>query len=255
MRKLVGVAHRQAVAETALTLCGPDGAATDGAAADAVHEFLLTRCLSIAGGTTQILLSCWPNASGCSACPGKRCAEWTSPSARPSRRSPASPPTCWTSGQPAAGPGEPYDSALWKELGQAGLLSLALPAWLGGDGLGVLDTAVLLTEVGRRAAPVPALATLMLGVLPVVRWADRDLQQALLAGVAAGDTVLTAAVREPSDPMPPAPATTAWLSRRVRHRLRESRSACRTPPRRAGSWCRPASPRAAPASCIVDPSR
>jgi hypothetical protein len=57
VRKLIGVAHRQAVAEAALTLCGPDGAATDGAAADAVHEFLLTRCLSIAGGTTQILLS------------------------------------------------------------------------------------------------------------------------------------------------------------------------------------------------------
>ena len=57
MRKLVGVAHRQAVAEAALVLCGPDGAASDGAAADAVHEFLLTRCLSIAGGTSQILLS------------------------------------------------------------------------------------------------------------------------------------------------------------------------------------------------------
>jgi hypothetical protein len=57
VRKLVGVAHRQSVAETALTLCGPDGAADDGAAADAVHEFLLTRCLSIAGGTSQILLS------------------------------------------------------------------------------------------------------------------------------------------------------------------------------------------------------
>jgi len=104
-----------------------------------------------------------------------------------------------------------YDAALWKELGQAGLLSLALPAWLGGDGLGVLDTATALTEVGRRAAPVPALATLILGVLPVVRWGGRDLQQALLAGVAHGDTVLTAAVREPSDPMPPVPATTARL--------------------------------------------
>jgi 3-oxochol-4-en-24-oyl-CoA dehydrogenase len=57
VRKLVGVAHRQAAAETALTLCGPGGAAADGDAADAVHEFLLTRCLSIAGGTTQILLS------------------------------------------------------------------------------------------------------------------------------------------------------------------------------------------------------
>ncbi len=57
VRKLIGVAHRQAVAETALALCGPEGAAADGAAAGAVHEFLLTRCLSIAGGTTQILLS------------------------------------------------------------------------------------------------------------------------------------------------------------------------------------------------------
>jgi alkylation response protein AidB-like acyl-CoA dehydrogenase len=57
VRKLVGVAHRQAVAEAALTLCGPDGTASDGPAADAVHEFLFTRCLSIAGGTSQILLS------------------------------------------------------------------------------------------------------------------------------------------------------------------------------------------------------
>ena len=57
VRKLVGVAHRQAVAETALVLCGPDGAASDGPAGDAVYAFLLSRCLSIAGGTSQILLS------------------------------------------------------------------------------------------------------------------------------------------------------------------------------------------------------
>ena len=57
VRKLLGVAHRQNVAETALDLCGPEGAAADGAAADPVGEFLLSRCLSIAGGTTQILLS------------------------------------------------------------------------------------------------------------------------------------------------------------------------------------------------------
>ena len=57
MRKLLGVAHRQAVAETALTLCGAGGAAADGVAEAAVHDFLLTRCLSIAGGTSQILLT------------------------------------------------------------------------------------------------------------------------------------------------------------------------------------------------------
>ncbi|GAA4724736.1 acyl-CoA dehydrogenase family protein [Phytohabitans rumicis] len=95
----------------------------------------------------------------------------------------------------------------WKALAQAGLLALALPPGLGGSGLGVLETSLVLTEVGRRAAAVPALSTLALGVLPVVRWADPAPQ--LLAGVAAGDTVLTAALREPGDPLPLVPRTTA----------------------------------------------
>ena len=83
---------------------------------------------------------------------------------------------------------EPWDWPLWQKLGQAGLLSLTVPDWLGGDGQGVLEAAALLTEVGRHAAPVPALATLMTGVLPVVRWGSREVQAAVLAGVAAGDT-------------------------------------------------------------------
>ncbi|HEX9063542.1 MAG TPA: acyl-CoA dehydrogenase family protein, partial [Streptosporangiaceae bacterium] len=57
VRKLIGVAHRQSVAETGLALAGRQGAAADGRAAAAIDSFLLTRCLSIAGGTTQILLS------------------------------------------------------------------------------------------------------------------------------------------------------------------------------------------------------
>jgi 3-oxo-4-pregnene-20-carboxyl-CoA dehydrogenase alpha subunit len=113
-----------------------------------------------------------------------------------------------------AGAAEGFDSAQWKELGQAGLLSLALPDWLGGDGLGVLETALVLTEAGRRAASLPALATLALGVLPVVRWGDRDLQRTLLDGVGSGDVILTAAVREPTGVMPAVPATTARLGGR-----------------------------------------
>ncbi len=74
-----------------------------------------------------------------------------------------------------------------------------------------MDIAVLLTEIGRAAAPVPALATLGTGVLPVLRWGSRGTQRALLAGVGAGDVVLTAALREPSDPMPREPASTARL--------------------------------------------
>ena len=51
--KLVGVGHRQAVAEAALVLSGTHGAT----AGPTTEQFLLTRCLSIAGGTTQILLT------------------------------------------------------------------------------------------------------------------------------------------------------------------------------------------------------
>ena len=94
----------------------------------------------------------------------------------------------------------------WKELARAGLLALSLPTELGGDGLGVLDTAVLLAELGRRATPVPALATLMTGVLPVARWGDGERRRALLPAAAAGELILTAGLREPSDPMPLVPA-------------------------------------------------
>ena len=96
----------------------------------------------------------------------------------------------------------------WKELAQSGLLALSLPAELGGEGFGVMGTAVLLTEIGRRAAPVPALATLMTGMLPVARWGDADLRRALLPAAAAGETILTAGIREPSDPLPRVPAVT-----------------------------------------------
>ena len=72
----------------------------------------------------------------------------------------------------------------------------------------MLDTAVLLAEIGRRAAPVPALATLMTGVLPVVRWGDGEARRALLPAAAAGELILTAGLREPSDPMPRIPAVT-----------------------------------------------
>ncbi|WP_280433247.1 acyl-CoA dehydrogenase family protein, partial [Nocardia brasiliensis] len=53
VRKLVGVRHRQAVAEFAAETAGPTGAHDS----EVVKEFLLTRCLSIAGGTEQILLT------------------------------------------------------------------------------------------------------------------------------------------------------------------------------------------------------
>jgi 3-oxo-4-pregnene-20-carboxyl-CoA dehydrogenase alpha subunit len=90
----------------------------------------------------------------------------------------------------------------WKELARAGLLDMSQ--------LGVLDTAVLLTEIGQHATPdsQKALATLMTGALPVLRWGHADLQRELLPAIASGELIITAAIREPSNPAPVVPTTT-----------------------------------------------
>ncbi len=58
VRKLVQTVHQQKVAELTLELLGPDGAVDEAAAGErALHGFLMSRCLTIAGGTTQIQLN------------------------------------------------------------------------------------------------------------------------------------------------------------------------------------------------------
>jgi hypothetical protein len=52
-----------------------------------------------------------------------------------------------------------------------------------------------------------ALATLMTGALPFARWGRPDLRSDVLRGVASGELLLTAALREPSSPAPAPPAT------------------------------------------------
>lgn len=96
-------------------------------------------------------------------------------------------------GDVLAGQADPESA--WKALAQAGLLALAVPEWLGGDGLGPVEVAVLLAETGRVAAPLPVLETLALGVLPLARHGTGDQCERLLDGVVAGNRVLTAGTR------------------------------------------------------------
>lgn len=102
-----------------------------------------------------------------------------------------------------------YDAVAWKAMAQAGLLAIGLPRELGGDGLGSAEVALVLREVGRRTAPVPALATLGLAAPLVVAYGGPCLRAELLPGVASGELLLTAALREPGRPSPQEPATTA----------------------------------------------
>jgi alkylation response protein AidB-like acyl-CoA dehydrogenase len=54
VRKLLGAEHEQRVQELGLVLLGPGGATTEGEAGRWSRGFLSTRCLTIAGGTSEV---------------------------------------------------------------------------------------------------------------------------------------------------------------------------------------------------------
>jgi len=87
------------------------------------------------------------------------------------------------------------DMSLWKMLADSGIVGIGLPEAVGGGGLGLLEAAVVLEEVGRATAPVPAFAVLVAGAA-IAKFASATDQAAWLEGVAAGDRIVTIALQE-----------------------------------------------------------
>ncbi len=100
------------------------------------------------------------------------------------------------------------DDALWPAVVDSGLLLVALPERFGGDGMGLSEVAAMLTEFATDAAQIPALATLGLGVLPLLDIAPEALADQIFPAVAKG-AVLTAALSEPGAPFAVKPETVA----------------------------------------------
>jgi 3-oxocholest-4-en-26-oyl-CoA dehydrogenase beta subunit len=85
------------------------------------------------------------------------------------------------------------DRDLWRTMADAGLVGISLPEQVGGGGCGFLETCIVLEEVGRTAAPVPALAVMGLGATALAHFGAA----AYLDGVADGSRFVTAALVEP----------------------------------------------------------
>ena len=67
-----------------------------------------------------------------------------------------------------------WDAELWRAMLDQGWAGLAVPESLGGLGLGTVEVAVLLEEVGRHAAPAPFASTVLaLGALVTAGQDDR----------------------------------------------------------------------------------
>jgi alkylation response protein AidB-like acyl-CoA dehydrogenase len=97
---------------------------------------------------------------------------------------------------------------VWGELARADLLGISLPEADGGGGYGIFEACLVLEQIGRTVAPLPYLATIVLGALPVAEFGSSDQRAALLPGVIAGDTVLTAGLIEAGSSLPPSVPTT-----------------------------------------------
>ncbi|WP_063049368.1 acyl-CoA dehydrogenase family protein [Nocardia arthritidis] len=103
------------------------------------------------------------------------------------------------------------DIELWPKLVDSGLLVVAVPERHGGDGMGLLEVAALLTELATDAVAVPALPTLGFGVLPLVASAPESVGARVLPDIAKG-TVVTAALSEAAAPFTVEPKTIAVTS-------------------------------------------
>ncbi|WP_227998181.1 acyl-CoA dehydrogenase family protein [Nocardia australiensis] len=100
------------------------------------------------------------------------------------------------------------DIELWPKLVDSGLLSVALPERFGGDGMGVPEVSVLLTELATDAVAVPAVTTLGFGLLPLLAALPDSIAEQVYPEIAKG-AVLTAALSEPANPFVVRPATIA----------------------------------------------
>lgn len=109
----------------------------------------------------------------------------------------------------AAAAGDGVDDKTWRSLADAGLVAIALAEDVGGAGLGLVELALVLEQVGRHVAPVPLWSTVCLGALAVDRFGTPEQRSAILPDVATGAAGLTAAVEEVANLEPVESATVA----------------------------------------------
>lgn len=82
-----------------------------------------------------------------------------------------------------------YDPAEWRRLAEMGYVGLVLPARVGGQGLGAVELAIVLEEMGRACVPGPFLDVVLAASLLVAA----DGHDALVRDVVAGKKLVTIA--------------------------------------------------------------
>ena len=102
-----------------------------------------------------------------------------------------------------------FDKDLWSQLAESGLLGTAFSENNGGMGLGFMELCLFIEEVGRTVAAVPVVPAIVSAGLPIQAFGTVEQKTRLLAPLASGDILLTAALNEAQNECPSAPVTIA----------------------------------------------
>ena len=86
-----------------------------------------------------------------------------------------------------------YGTDLWKKFAELGLTGICIPENQGGLGLGSVEAALVLEEIGRNLTPSPFLTTAVAGARAIEGTAHAE---RLYPGILAGESVLALAVDE-----------------------------------------------------------
>jgi alkylation response protein AidB-like acyl-CoA dehydrogenase len=105
-----------------------------------------------------------------------------------------------------------YPDALWKQLGEAGLIGVLIPESHGGGGLTLLEAALVYEEIGRAMAPTPHFVSGVLAAGMLLEAGSEAQRDEWLSKIASGDAVLTPAWLEPDRGFGPAGVTLAARS-------------------------------------------
>jgi len=94
----------------------------------------------------------------------------------------------------------PYDDAIWNEICGLGWPGIAIAEEHGGQGLGVVELAILLEQLGHAIAPAPLIANACAGLL-IERAGSEEQRRRWLPGIASGEARGAAALTPDDEPI------------------------------------------------------
>ena len=91
-----------------------------------------------------------------------------------------------------------YSHDMWNAMAEMGWLGLPFPEEYGGEGLGFVELAVLLEEMGSALLPGPYFSTVVMAGVALAEAGSEDQKNEYLARLARGQLIATMAITEPS---------------------------------------------------------